>query len=77
MYYVVSRNGKCHIIEGNPKDPYLNRHYSIFSITCDRCLAFSIIFHDFYFMDELFTVYQLSRNENNRNLSISKEFAME
>ena len=42
IYYITKTNGKCDIMEGNPRDPYLKNHKSIFNIKADKCLAFDI-----------------------------------
>ena len=77
IYYVQKHNGKCIIVEGNPRDPYIENHEKIMSITAEKCLAFTIDKKDnFYFMDENFIVYKMSRNENNRKLTLQKELTM-
>ena len=68
LYYVKQKNGKCYIFEGNPRDQYMSNHVIIFKIKAERCLAFSIIQNNFYFMNENHVVYTLKRNENNRYL---------
>ena len=32
MYYIVHEMGVCSLMEGNPQDPYIKNHYSIFNI---------------------------------------------
>ena len=76
MYYIKKKNGKCFIFEGNPRDQYLNKHQSIYSLKADKCLAFTITNDEFYFMDENYIVYKLRRNENNRNLTLVKELTL-
>jgi hypothetical protein len=39
----------------------------------EKCLSFQIIGGDFYMMDDQFTVFKLTRNDNNRHLTIEKE----
>ena len=73
MYYVKRKNGKCYIFEGNSRDQYISNHVVIFKIKAEQCLAFSIIKDVFYFMNENHVVYMLTRNQNNRYLSIDKE----
>jgi hypothetical protein len=77
LYYITKKNGKCYIMEGNPRDQYIDHHEAIFTIKADRCLAFSVVGSDhFYFMDETFVVHQLTRNKNNRSLTHVKESTM-
>ena len=53
IYYVQQKNGKCYIMEGNPRDPKIRNHYSIFSLKANKCLAFSAKNQDtFFFMDD-------------------------
>jgi hypothetical protein len=42
IYYITKNNGKCSLIEGNPRDPYIQNHESIFTLKADKCLALSI-----------------------------------
>jgi len=64
-------------MEGNPRDPRLERHESIYSLKADRCLAFSNKGSDtFFFMDETHIVYMLTRGVNNRKLILQKELTM-
>lgn len=77
LYYVTKRDGKCDIMEGLPRDPYLANHASIFSMKAESCLAFTM--EDcgaFFFMDEQYTVHELVRNQNNRRLALRREFSM-
>ena len=77
LYYVTRRDGKCDIMEGLPRDPYLPQHASIASVKAERCLAFTMEDCDtFYFMDEQHVVHELVRNENNRRLALHREFSM-
>ena len=77
LYYVTKREGKCDIMEGLPRDPYLSSHASIFSMKAERCLAFTIDGNDrFFFMDEQYIVNELVRNENNRRLALRREFSL-
>jgi len=67
----------CEIMEGNPRDPYVERHEVIYQIKAEKCQAFSIESNDyFFFMDENFIVTRLQRNENNRTLTCIGEMAM-
>ena len=52
MYYIKRKNGKCYLFEGNPRDQNENKHQAIFKIKAERCMAFSVIKDQFYFMDE-------------------------
>jgi hypothetical protein len=64
-------------MEGLPRDPYLVNHASIYSIKAEKCLAFTMEDCDtFYFMDEQYIVNELVRNENNRHLTLRREFSM-
>jgi hypothetical protein len=46
-------------------------------IKAETCLAFAVDkSENFYFMDENFIVYVLTRNENNRCLTLTKELTM-
>jgi len=76
IYYILQKNGEFQIMEGNPKEPYINKHYSIFSIKAQKCLAFSVIDEYFFFMNEDVMVFLLSRNESTRRLHIHKELSM-
>ena len=77
MYYVTQKNGQCYIIEGNPRDQYIDNHQVIYQLKAEKCLAFSVEGCDvFYFMDETFVVHKLSRNKNNRMLTSEKELTM-
>ena len=76
IYYVITKNGEFQIMEGNPKEPYINKHYIIFSIKAKKCLAFSVVDDKFFFMNENINVYMLTRNESTRNLHIHKELSM-
>ena len=42
IYYVTKKNGKCFIMEGNPRDQYIEHHEAIFQLKAERCLSFSI-----------------------------------
>ena len=71
IYYIKKRNGKCFIMEGNPRDPRIGNHETIFNLKANRCLAFSVQNQDtFFFMDDQYTVYMLTRNDNDRTLTI-------
>ena len=64
-------------MEGNPRDPRIGNHEAIFSLKANRCLAFSVQNQDtFFFMDDQYTVYMLTRNDNDRTLTIKKELTM-
>jgi hypothetical protein len=77
IYYVQQKNGKCYIMEGNPRDPKIKNHEAIFSLKANYCLAFSVENQDtFFFMDDQFIVYMLTRNENDRSLTVRKELTM-
>jgi len=76
IYYITQKIGTFQIMEGNPKDPYINRHYSIFSIKANRCMAFTVVGDTFFFMNENVVVYLLTRNESTRNLHIHQELSM-
>jgi hypothetical protein len=63
IYYITKKNGKCYIMEGNPRDPQIDHHEAIYCIKAERCLAFAVEGSDeFYFMDECHAVHKLSRN---------------
>ena len=65
------------IMEGNPRAPQNENHEAIFELKADKCLGFTCEGSDiFYFMDECHVVHKLSRNQNNRMLSIEKEMTM-
>ena len=32
IYYIIKLNGMCDIMEGNPRDPYMEKHVSIYSV---------------------------------------------
>jgi hypothetical protein len=65
------------LIEGNPRDCYLEKHYSIFDLKASHCLALDILNSDtFFIMDDCHTIYKLTRNENNRRCVISNEMNM-
>ena len=77
IYYVTKLNGICQIKEANPRDPYIENHETIMEIKADKCLALTLDQDDkFYFMDDNYVVYMLERGENNRQLSLYKEFTM-
>ena len=77
IYYITKKNGKCYIMEGNPRDQYIDKHEAIYQIKAQKCLAFSVEGQDtFYFMDECHVVYKLTRNANNRMLNFEKELTM-
>ena len=77
IYYITKKNGKCYIMEGNPRDQYIDKHEAIYQIKAQKCLAFSVEGQDtFYFMDECHVVYKLTRNANNRMLNYEKELTM-
>ena len=63
-------------MEGNPKEPYINKHYTIFSIKAQKCLAFTVVNGKFFFMNENIMIYLLTRNDSTRNLHIHKELSM-
>lgn len=44
-------------MEGNPKEPYLNKHYSIFTIKASKCLSFTVVGDAFFFMNENIMIY--------------------
>ena len=66
IYYITHKVGVCHIMEGNPKDPILENHFSIFQLTADKILSFSNNLHFFYLMDDRHVIYKLSRNKTDR-----------
>ena len=76
IYYVTRTNGMCQIMEGNPKVPKIASHQCIFEIKANKCLALTIKEETFYFMDENFIVYKLTRSPSNRDLHIEKECTM-
>lgn len=76
IYYIIRQNGICKIIEGNPRDPYLRSHSPIFETKSDDCLGFYYTNDTFYFMDDKYICFKLTRNENNRLLKIEKELTM-
>jgi len=77
IYYITKKNGKCYIMEGNPRDQYIDHHEAIYCIKADRCLAFSVVgSNTFYFMDECHVVHKMTRNQNNRTLIMEKELTM-
>ena len=77
IYYITKKNGKCFIMEGNPRDQYIEHHEAIFQLKAERCLAFSVVGTDtFYFMDESHVVHKMTRNLNNRSLNHEKELTM-
>ena len=54
-------------MEANPRDPYVENHECVMELKAEKCLAFSLDANDnFFFMDECFIVYKLSRGVNNR-----------
>jgi len=63
-------------MEGNPRDPYLLNHTAIFETKTDDCLAFSLYDDVFFFMDDNYIVFKLTRNENNRLLNVECELTM-
>lgn len=66
-----------HIMEGNPREPKMANHQSIFSVKAQKCLAFTVEGNDtFYFMDENFIVLKLSRSLSNRSLHVEKELTI-
>ena len=40
IYYVKMKNGMCMIYEGNPKEPYIQKHEEIFCFRAFKCLSF-------------------------------------
>lgn len=77
IYYVTRLNGMCHIMEGNPREPKMTSHSSIFQIKANKCLAFTVEGDNtFFFMDENFVVLKLTRSLSNRTLNIEKELTM-
>jgi hypothetical protein len=57
IYYIIKQNGMCEIMEGNPRDPYIDHHQSVASVKAEKCKAFDIEGNNkFYFMDEEFNV---------------------
>lgn len=77
LFYVVKKNKELLIMEGNPRDPFLQNHYPVFNIKVKKCLAFTMFDNTFYFMDENKIVYMLRRTGQNRKLDLIKELAME
>jgi hypothetical protein len=72
IYYVKNFNGICQIYEGNPRDPYEKRHQIIFEIKSDDCYGFSMSKKgQFFFMDNHYNIYKLTRLQNNRNLMVT------
>jgi hypothetical protein len=63
-------------MEGNPKDPYIKNHQCIFSIKSSSILSFGYERGSFYIMDEEHTTRKLSRNENQRMLSLINEMKL-
>jgi len=61
LFYVVKKNKELLIMEGNPRDPFLQNHYPVFKIKVKKCLAFTMRANTFYFMDENKFVYMLRR----------------
>ena len=61
IYYLTSSFRQCHVMEGNPKDPYLKNHKSIFEIKVANCLAFSGNGDKFQLMDQNHIVHLLYR----------------
>lgn len=77
IYYIKKKSGKCFIMEGNPRDPRTKNHEPIFSLKANNCLAFNVQNQDtFFFMDDQYVVYMLTRNDNDRSLTILKELTM-
>lgn len=53
MYYIVHEMGLSSLMEGNPQDPYIKRHYPIFTLQTSRCFAFTCqTDRVFYLMDD-------------------------
>jgi hypothetical protein len=63
-------------MEGNPKDPYIKHHQIIFSIKSGKIMSFGYSVGSFYIMDEEHTTRKLSRNENQRMLSLKNEMKL-
>lgn len=76
MYYIKSLDGKCYIIEGNPREQNISQHECVFELKAEECKGFDIGENEFYFMDENFVVHMLARNDNNRKLTHIKELSM-
>ena len=78
IYYIIKLNGMCDIMEGNPRDPYIEKHVSIYSVKAEKCLAFSLDSQNnmFFFMDQNFIVTHLKRNGSNRGLSLVGELTL-
>lgn len=78
IFYVVKKNSLCHIMEGNPRDPNLDNHSSIFKIKAEKCLALTMNESEqtFFFMDENKLIQMLKSNENSRHLQRVRELAI-
>ena len=64
LFYVVQKNSEMIIMEGNPKDPYIENHYSVYKIKIKQCLALSLNkeeMNKLFLMDENKTIYMLGR----------------
>ena len=72
LYYVVMINKELNILEGNPKDPVMSNHQSVYKSKVKKCLAFSIFDNQFYIMDENKNIYMLGRQGYNRILNLIK-----
>ena len=48
-------------MEGNPKDPIMAHHQSVYKSKVKKCLAFSMFDNNYYIMDENKSVYMLGR----------------
>jgi hypothetical protein len=73
LYYVTSKSGVCQIMEANPRDQYIANHYAIYSFKAEKCLALSISENTFFIMNEEYSVFMLTRSDNNRKLVFEKE----
>jgi len=61
LFYVVMINKELNIMEGNPKDPIMAHHQSVYKSKVKKCLAFSMFDNNYYIMDENKSVYMLGR----------------
>lgn len=76
IYYVTLSKGQVKLIEGNPRDPYIQHHQCIFTLKSKKCLGFSLENGYFYLMSDEYIIYKLTRNTNDRKLTISSERTM-
>ena len=51
LFYVVKKNNEMLIMEGNPRDPFIQNHYPVFNIKIKKCIAFAMLDNTFFFMD--------------------------